>query len=287
MNVDRIPIPNRCLIELSQITHTLLPSGRLVGWNTELIDLSLETRRIINLLKQVPCGAILLLNFDTSNFAQVKLAALNLSAFSGTLVEVEADENKYWYPLGVDPSASPIGANGVGPNVPHIDMLAYSHFPSGMALLCERPDPTGGGVTQLARIDRAIKRLSPREVEILKLPIYSYWRDSNLINVGNFLERFSILPMHKKEPVRFTSKMVNRIAQVPLPSEAPKGTIEAVQAFVNALQKESISILLRPGDLVLYSQLHYCHGRSGLGHTAHTVASHQQRQLWRLYFNKG
>jgi hypothetical protein len=231
-------------------------------------------------------GAILLLSFDDSlPPEQMKRAALALTALIGKVVQVEDDVYDYWYSLGVDPAASPVAANGLGPNVPHIDMLTYSDFPNAMAILCERSDPSGGGATVLSDIRGAISELSRDHQQALREAVFSYWEDHGLINVGGYLPTWSILPTPLDPRFRFTSKLLNRMAKEPLPVENSVPYLAAVSELIKSLEAHSTSIQLKAGDLVLFSQNEYCHGRTGLGTGALDVPSDARRQLWRLYFN--
>ncbi len=285
MSIVKGLVSAQVLEEIDGLVLQETSDRRLSGHQLELSKLSPEARRIAGLLDQLPGGEVVLLRLDISDVARTKRAALKMVALIGEAVQVESQGRQFWYSLGVDPNAAAVAANGTGPNVPHIDMLTFSAFPTGMAILCERPDPTGGGRTVLADIGRAVARLSPREVDALRAKVFSYWRDDGLINVGEHLELFPVLPEAADGRVRFTSKMPARIAKVPLPKEAPAGAESAVLALIAALDAERMTLHLTAGDLVLFSQLHYCHGRSELGEGADQVATHLRRQLWRLYFN--
>jgi len=94
-----------------------------------------------------------------------------------------------------------------------------------------------------------------------------------------------VLPTGEERRIRFTSKLPERIAKEPLPPEAPERAGAAVRAMVTALEAERMELLLEPGDLVLFSQLHRCHGRTALKKGAEKIAPDLRRQLWRLYFN--
>lgn len=231
-------------------------------------------------------GAILHLSFaDSLAPEQIKRAALAFTALIGTAVQVEKDVNDYWYSLGVDPAASPVAANGLGPNVPHIDMLTYSDFPNAMAILCERPDPSGGGLTVLSDINGAIEQVPADHQRTLCQAVFSYWEDHGLFNVGDYLPTWSVLPTPLDPRFRFTAKLLNRMAKEPLSVKSPAPYFAAVSEIITAIKAHSISIHLQAGECILFSQNHYCHGRTSLGDSTLDVPPNARRQLWRLYFN--
>lgn len=282
-------------------THRLPVSGAAFKW---LADCALPETRKRTLPRLTPetipddvqelyreairvgTGAIPILSFaDSLAPAQVKRAALAFTALIGTVVQVEEAVHDYWYSLGVDPAASPVAANGIGPNVPHIDMLTYSEFPNAMAILCERPDQSGGGATVLSDIQAATRELPKDHQQALCQKVFSYWEDHGLINVGSYLSTWSILSTPLDPRFRFTSKLPNRMAKEALPVETSEPYCAAVSQLISNLEAQSRLILLQAGDCVLFSQNYYCHGRTALGAAAVEAPSDARRQLWRLYFN--
>lgn len=233
-------------------------------------------------------GAIRLSFPSDVQFEEVKRSLLILCALTGEAVQVEQEIDDFWYSLGVDATASPIAANGVGANPLHVDMLTFSRFPRAMAILCERPDPQGGGATMLSRHSDIRSILTQEEENILRLPIYSYWKDEGLINVGEHMDNFAILPTVEGGRFRFTSKFARRFEQHP-PAYFDQRTAdmatEAVEKISTSLADHSIKLNLKPYQAVLYSQLQYCHGRTSLGEGQESVPQEQRRQLWRMYFN--
>ncbi|MEP3345020.1 MAG: TauD/TfdA family dioxygenase [Litoreibacter sp.] len=246
---------------------------------------NVELRTLLAAASRIAFGDVVILTFPGDNFTQTRSAALRFVNLVGNAVEVERAEKGIWYSLGVDPAAAPIAANGTGPNVPHVDMLTLSKFPDAMGILCERPDPYGGGHTVLAPIELSVSQLSEPHVTALMDPIFSYWPDDGLKNVGHYQSHFSILPTKDDPRFRFTSKMMDRIAKVPLSDAAPPQARGAVEALADALAKNVMKIQLQRGDLVLFSQHHHCHGRTALGAEADKPGTGAPRQLWRMYFN--
>ena len=137
----------------------------------------------------------------------------------------------------------------------------------------------------LSDIHGAIMELPTGHQQVLCQAIFSYWKDCGLINVGGYLPTWSILPTPLDPRFRFTSKLLNRMAKEPLPVETSAPYLAAVSELIDAIEVHSTSIQLKAGDCVLFSQNHYCHGRTGLGLGALDAPSDARRQLWRLYFN--
>ena len=98
------------------------------------------------LLDLAPCGL---------TDAAATAAACELAALIARPVAIELGAPILWSPLGVDLTAHPARAHGVGMSPLHVDLMTWTHVPRAIALYCVRPDPAGGGASELADLCRA------------------------------------------------------------------------------------------------------------------------------------
>jgi hypothetical protein len=166
-------------------------------------------------------------------------------------------------------------------------MLTFENYPTGMAILCERPDPGGGGQTLLSSVDNIETALSNEERRLLNQPLFSYWKDEGLINVGEHLDEFAVLPSSAAQRVRFTSKFLSRFEQLSPPVEEPVALAltAAIEKAIAVLEAKATRLTLRYGQAVLFSQLHWCHGRTALKEVGPAGSQGAGRKLWRMYYN--
>jgi hypothetical protein len=283
--IDTVHVDARIIGNLAEASRFAASRDRLSADDLAAWTFLPATRQLVEQVSSVLSGRIIRLSLDAADIAEAKNAVLALTAAAGEAVQVEAGKNTFWYSLGVAPDASPVAADGVGANPLHIDMMTFSRFPNAMAIMCERTDPNGGGATLLAAIAEATERLSAEDRYALSAPAFSYWMDEDLINVGHHLEQFPVLPGEPGGRVRFSSKLPDRIAKTPSLSCQAEKSLPAIHRFVASLERSAIRVMLAPYDVILYSQFHYCHGRSELGQGQANLDPGSRRQLWRLYFN--
>lgn len=284
-DIDTVHVDARIIGNLAGASRFAASRDRLTADDLAAWSFLPETRALIEQVSSVLSGRIVRLSLNASDIAKAKDAVLVLTAAAGEAVQVEAGKNTFWYSLGVALDASPVSADGVAANPFHIDMMTFTRFPNAMAIMCERTDPNGGGATLLAAISEATERLSAEDRHALGAPAFSYWMDDGLINVGRHLEQFPVLPGEPGGRVRFSSKLPDRIAKTPSLSGAAREALPSIHRFVASLERSAIRLMLAPYDVILFSQYHYCHGRSELGEDQAVLDPASRRQLWRLYFN--
>jgi hypothetical protein len=187
-----------------------------------------------------------------------------------------------WYPLSVRLDAHPSRSHGIGPNPVHVDLLTRTRPPPILALFCVRPDPNGGGATELSDLVTASLRVGKRAFAELRRAVFSYWTDKDVINCGVSLKRFPVLPYRMGgEPIRFTMKMRPYLLSRGLPSASTK----ALRDFEAAVGEQLFSIRLKPGELLVLRQHRWAHGRAALGPGQSDLPPAARRLLLQAYIN--
>lgn len=210
--------------------------------------------------------------------------ATELGEGLGRLLDVYGDGQR-WSSLTVSLDAAPNRTHGVGANPLHIDYVQRSHPPDLIMLLGEREDPLGGGASVLARFEAAREGLSLQDQELLAMPVLRYWNDQGAQEVGEPLERFALFD---GAWTRFTSKMLPHLdgsatvfAQDALADQAR--IRDALLRFDALLQAHSYRARLRPGQLLIFSQRHFAHGREALGFDQANLPQRSRRLLRQAY----
>lgn len=216
--------------------------------------------------------------------ADAELVATALGEGLGHLLDVYGD-GQQWSSLTVNLDAAPNRTHGVGANPLHIDYVQRSNPPDLIMLLGVREDPLGGGASVLARFEAACDGLSLQDQELLASPVLRYWNDQGAQEVGEPLERFALLD---GAWTRFTSKMLPHLdgsatvfAQDAL-AQQPR-IRDALLRFDELLQAHSYRARLRPGQLLIFSQRHFAHGREALGFDQASLPPHSRRLLRQAY----
>ncbi|MBV6702765.1 TauD/TfdA family dioxygenase [Kitasatospora aureofaciens] len=213
--------------------------------------------------------------------------ALALLSSLGTVLAVYPHLGP-WSDLSVRTDADPGRTHGIGENKLHIDMVERDLTPRIIALYCVRDDPAGGGASALADMWAAVDSLASADREILKCRAYSYWADEGVHGVGESLERFPIVPEHLEWgfPVRFTSKMGPHLDKAELIDTTLLSADQAAGAFgrlVAAVYAQRTTVRLRPGQLLIWDQQRYAHGRMPLGDGQGDIADGERRLLQQAY----
>ncbi|MFJ1795327.1 TauD/TfdA family dioxygenase [Kitasatospora griseola] len=219
-----------------------------------------------------------------------ELALSLLSALGPVLAVYPADG--CWSSLKVRTEADPGRTHGTGENRLHVDLVDRDLIPRYIALYCERDDPAGGGASALADLWAAAAELSDAERALLQQPVFRYWTDEGVHGVGRGLERFAVLPEQLEPglPIRFTSKMHPHLLRGELVDGTDADRQEAATAFgalAEAVLRHRAEIRLRPGQLLVFDQLHWAHGRMPLGEGQETIEPGQRRLLRQTYVQGG
>ncbi|WP_217561578.1 TauD/TfdA family dioxygenase [Streptomyces sp. GbtcB6] len=193
-----------------------------------------------------------------------------------------------WSDLTVHTDADPGRTHGVGENRLHIDMVDRDLTPRIIALYCVRDDPQGGGASALADMWSAVDSLSDGDREALKQSVYRYWTDEGVHGVGRSLERFPIVPQELTGgfPVRFTSKMGPHLEKGELVDTNLVSADQAAGAFsrlAEAVYAVRTTHRLQPGQVLVWDQQRYAHGRMPLGEGQAELPEDRRRLLRQTY----
>ncbi|MEU8889857.1 TauD/TfdA family dioxygenase [Streptomyces sp. NPDC048442] len=208
-----------------------------------------------------------------------------LSALGPVLSVYPADG--CWSDLEVRTGVDPGRTHGTGENQLHVDLVDRALPPRYIALYCVRDDPRGGGASALSDLRAASARLSRPDRNLLEQSLFSYWADEGVHGVGESLIRFPVLPEGEDAPIRFTSKMLPHLRHgTLLPVEADELVPRVCEAFshlVDAAHELRSTVRLCPGQLLVFDQFRYAHGRMPLGSGQADVPVAQRRLLKQTY----
>jgi len=213
--------------------------------------------------------------------------ALGLLSALGTVLSVYPDLGP-WSDLTVRVDADPGRTHGTGENRLHIDMVDRGLTPQIIALYCVRDDPRGGGASALADTWAATSSLNDEDRRLLSQSAFRYWSDEGVHGVGPSLERFPIVPAYLGWglPVRFTSKMGPHLDEGELVDTDMVPAEQAAAAFTRlteALYAARTTYRLKPGELLVWDQHRYAHGRMPLGDGQHELPENGRRLLLQTY----
>ncbi|WP_432034073.1 TauD/TfdA family dioxygenase [Streptomyces antibioticus] len=195
-----------------------------------------------------------------------------------------------WSDLTVSLAADPGRTHGVGENRLHVDLVDRDRLPRYIALYCVREDPLGGGASALADLWQAADMLSDTDRTVLAEPVFSYFADQGVHGVGESLDRFPVLPerLDGSTPIRFTAKMGPHLERGELlDAEASQVIAAAFGRFVDAVFACRSTTRLRPGDLLVFDQHRYAHGRMPLGDGQNSYGADERRLLRQTYVGAG
>ncbi|MGW2539520.1 TauD/TfdA family dioxygenase [Kitasatospora sp. NPDC001574] len=232
-----------------------------------------------------------LIAFDPADHRLNQELALSLLSVLGPVLAVYPADG-CWSSLKVRTEADPGRTHGTGENRLHVDLVDRDLLPRYIALYCEREDPAGGGASALADLWTAAAELGDADRALLQQPVFSYWTDQGVHGVGDPLKHFAVLPEQLEPglPVRFTSKMHPHL----LGGELVSGTVAARQetatafgALTDAALRHRTTVRLRPGQLLVFDQLRWAHGRMPLGEGQETIEPGRRRLLRQTYVQGG
>lgn len=201
------------------------------------------------------------------------------------------DDGIRWSELTVRLDAAPNRTHGTGINALHLDYVNRSEPPAFIGLLGCQLDPLGGGATMLASLWDAVAKLPEAARVILSKPWFGYWNDAGAKDVGEPLQSFAVID---GPWVRFTAKMLPHLrdgvpeSMVVLTDEG-RANITAVREsmeMLNALLMADVMVRrLAPGELLLFDQRRYAHGRCALGGEQSKLPFCERRLLKQTYFS--
>lgn len=220
--------------------------------------------------------------------AQVEVlqGATQVAQALGDPLDVYGD-GQQWSFLRVDTQAQANRTHGVGENPLHIDYVQRSAPPALIILLGLRQDPHGGGQSIIAPFKPARAALSEAERQLLSQSHFKYWNDQGAQDVGEALERFAILD----QPwTRFTAKMLPHLdgSATVLDERAVPQTaalLSALNHLHQSLIEHSIRLTLKPGQMLIFDQRYFAHGRGELGPGQASIPQEQRRLLGQCYLN--
>jgi hypothetical protein len=217
--------------------------------------------------------------------------SLGLLSALGTVLSVYPAEG-CWGNLEVRTDADPGRTHGTGENRLHVDLVDREQIPRFIALYCQRADPAEGGASALADLHAAAAELTAAEQGVLRQPAFSYWADQGVHGTGESLPVFPVLPpaIGPGAPVRFTSKMEPHLQRGDLACSDNASGAEiaaAFRSFVRAVYRHRTTVRLLPGQLLVFDQLRWAHGRMPLGKGQAAILPARRRLLVQAYVRGG
>lgn len=228
--------------------------------------------------------AIITFSDRSDHRRNLSLGTSLLSALGAVLSIYPADG--CWSDLSVRLDADPIRTHGTGENPLHIDLVDREHPPRYIALYCVRNDPLGGGATALSDLWAASTELSAADRAVLSEAAYSYWADEGVYGVGASVPKFRIIPpdLQPGTVIRFTAKMLPHLRRGDLVEPRLRATAAAAFGrMVLSARQNAWRTVLRPGQMIVFDQFRYAHGRMPLGKGQETVPLTSRRLLRQAY----
>lgn len=228
-----------------------------------------------------------MVSFEGTDHPRNLELSLGLLSALGPVLSVYPSDG-CWSDLEVRTGVDPARTHGVGENRLHVDLVDRELSPRYIALYCVREDPRGGGASALSDLWAAVGDLTVTDRDLLSRPAFSYWTDEGVHGVGESLSRFAVLPQRidAGTPIRFTSKMLPHLRRGDL-VEADSDTVpfitEAFDRLVDSAYQRRTTIRLAPGQLLVFDQWRYAHGRLPLGRGQEAVPAGQRRLLKQSY----
>ncbi|MEU0038282.1 TauD/TfdA family dioxygenase [Streptomyces sp. NPDC006333] len=228
---------------------------------------------------------------DTTDHPRNLALTLSLLSSLGTVLSVYPDDGCF-SDLSVRTDADPGRTHGTGENRLHVDLVDRSDSPRYIALYCMRADPHGGGGSALSDLWAAAEALTPADRNLLRHPAFRYFTDEGVHGVGESIPRFAVLPPHLdgRTPIRFTSKMLPHLQRGELLDDHPHPAGAVAEAFgrlVEAAVQYRTTVNLSPGELLVFDQWRYAHGRMPLGRDQAGLPPEQRRLLKQAYVAAG
>ncbi|MET8605672.1 TauD/TfdA family dioxygenase [Streptomyces rubiginosohelvolus] len=230
-----------------------------------------------------------LVTFDPADHDLNLQLALSLLSSLGPVIAVYPGEG-CWSDLEVRTTADPGRTHGVGENRLHLDLVDRDRLPRYIALYCVRSDPAGGGASALSDLRQAAEALGEEDRALLQSPAFRYFADKGVHGVGESLERFAVLPtlLDGTEPTRFTTKMLPHLKTGELvDADDPASVTAAFSRLVEAAYASRSTVRLAPGQLLVFDQHRYAHGRMPLGEGQEQTPVGERRLLKQTYVAAG
>ncbi|MFF3137688.1 TauD/TfdA family dioxygenase [Streptomyces mirabilis] len=228
---------------------------------------------------------------DTTDHHRNLELALGLLSSLGPVLSVYPDDG-CWSDLSVRPDADPGRTHGTGENRLHVDLVDRAASPRYIALYCVRADPAGGGASALSDLRAAAEALTGADRDLLRHPVFRYFADTGVHGVGESLAQFAVLPQHPDDPapIRFTSKMLPHLQHGELLTAGSHRSSSIAAAFrrlVEAAYQYRDTVRLAAGQLLVFDQWRYAHGRMPLGQHQGALAPRERRLLKQTYVAAG
>ncbi|MEU5193667.1 TauD/TfdA family dioxygenase [Streptomyces scabiei] len=232
-----------------------------------------------------PGAGRVLVTFESENHNGNLDLALSLLSTLGTVLALYPDRG-CWDELTVRDDVDPERTHGVGENRLHVDLVDRDRTPRLIALYCVRADPAGGGASALSDLHTAAEDLDQLDRGLLTRPVFSYFTDHGVHGVGQGLAHFAVLPprLDGRDPIRFTSKMLPHLQRGELVDDgAPEQITAAFGRLVAAAEARRTTVRLQPGQLLIFDQWRYAHGRMPLGPGQSDLSPDRRRLLKQAY----
>ncbi|MFJ7589555.1 TauD/TfdA family dioxygenase [Streptomyces sp. NPDC097617] len=226
-----------------------------------------------------------LITFEPQNHDGNLDLALSLLSTLGTVLALYPDRG-CWDELTVRDDVDPGRTHGVGENRLHVDLVDRDRTPRLIALYCVRADPAGGGASALSDLNAAVGDLDEVDLDLLRQPVFSYFTDRGVNGVGEGMARFPVLPerLDGREPIRFTSKMLPHLQCGELvDGGAPEQVAAAFGRLVAAAEARRTTVRLQTGQLLIFDQWRYAHGRMQMGPGQSDLSPSRRRLLKQAY----
>lgn len=151
-------------------------------------------------------------------------------------------------------------------------MVNASRPPAAICFLGLRSDPQGGGTTLLTSTADVLDQLAPTEHELLRTRTISEGQFFDYRGIGEPLDQF---PMLDDGLLRFTAKAE--------PANIHPELFALYRRLTEVATKSAMPIRLERGHVLVFSNLHYLHGREPLGPGQATLPPTARRCVNQLY----
>jgi L-asparagine oxygenase len=129
--------------------------------------------------------------------------------------------------------------------------------PDYLSLICVRPDRTAKAQTLVTSVGRAIARLSPEVIDLLRKELYRIRFSSSFTPDGAAVRYSDWMPVLEGNPEMPEMTMDNNAME----SSDPMGEL-ALASFSEALQECVSGVVMEPGEMVVLDNRMAAHGRT-------------------------
>ncbi|MEM1052886.1 MAG: TauD/TfdA family dioxygenase [Pseudomonadota bacterium] len=149
---------------------------------------------------------------------------------------------------------------GTGHQPFHIDGVNVEIPPDYVCLACVRSDPMGGGLSTLSNLQKALAVLPLEDRTFFEQEIFEEGKFFDLYGVGQEKRPFAVIgsAVEGFHLLRFTGKILPGMDRAH-PHFAP------FKRFSDILESQRLEMMLEPGDLLVFQQRKFAHGRTSLG----------------------